>query len=155
VGRTVGRRRGLGATARLVGRRRRPALVRVRCCPPPSGGGHDRPPRRVRLFRARRGRMLGAARSRASVQSVGGVERHLRIRPVPPLSPPVLLSDLPDSLRIMPRALITGVDGQDGRYLAELLVDKGYETFGMIRGQNNPRGQIVRDEIPAVELIEG
>src|SRR3954466_5522703 len=55
----------------------------------------------------------------------------------------------------MPRALITGIDGQDGRYLAELLVDKGYETFGMIRGQNNPRAQIVRDETPAVELIEG
>jgi GDPmannose 4,6-dehydratase len=55
----------------------------------------------------------------------------------------------------MPRALITGIDGQDGRYLAELLVSKGYDTFGMIRGQNNPRGQIVRDEIPAVELIEG
>src|SRR3954469_1136906 len=55
----------------------------------------------------------------------------------------------------MPRALITGIDGQDGRYLAELLIANGYETFGMIRGQNNPRGQIVRDEIPAVELIEG
>jgi GDPmannose 4,6-dehydratase len=55
----------------------------------------------------------------------------------------------------VPRALITGVDGQDGRHLAELLVAHGYETFGMIRGQNNPRGQIVRDEIPAVELIEG
>src|SRR5213082_1390166 len=55
----------------------------------------------------------------------------------------------------MSRALITGIDGQDGRYLAELLVFKGYETFGMIRGQNNPRGQIVRDESPAVELIEG
>jgi GDPmannose 4,6-dehydratase len=55
----------------------------------------------------------------------------------------------------MPRALITGIDGQDGRYLAELLISNGYETFGMIRGQNNPRGQIVRDEIPAVELIEG
>ena len=55
----------------------------------------------------------------------------------------------------MPRALITGMDGQDGQYLAELLVSKGYETFGMIRGQNNPRAQIVRDEIPAVELIEG
>lgn len=55
----------------------------------------------------------------------------------------------------MPRALITGIDGQDGRYLAELLIAKGYDTFGMIRGQNNPRGQIVRDEIPAVELIEG
>ncbi len=55
----------------------------------------------------------------------------------------------------MPRALITGIDGQDGRYLAELLVSRGYETFGMIRGQNNPRAQIVRDETPAVELIEG
>ena len=55
----------------------------------------------------------------------------------------------------MPRALITGIDGQDGQYLAELLVAQGYETFGMIRGQNNPRAQIVRDEIPAVELIEG
>jgi len=55
----------------------------------------------------------------------------------------------------MPRALITGIDGQDGRYLAELLIANGYETFGMIRGQNNPRGQIVKDEIPAVELIEG
>src|SRR5205807_10669007 len=55
----------------------------------------------------------------------------------------------------MSRALITGIDGQDGRYLAELLVSKGYETFGMIRGQNNPRAQIVSDEIPAVELIEG
>jgi GDPmannose 4,6-dehydratase len=55
----------------------------------------------------------------------------------------------------VPRALITGIDGQDGRYLAELLVSKGYETFGMIRGQANPRAQLVRDEIPAVELIDG
>ncbi|MBV8304234.1 MAG: GDP-mannose 4,6-dehydratase [Acidimicrobiia bacterium] len=55
----------------------------------------------------------------------------------------------------MARGLITGIDGQDGRYLAELLVSKGYETFGMIRGQNNPRAQLVRDEIPAVELIDG
>jgi GDPmannose 4,6-dehydratase len=55
----------------------------------------------------------------------------------------------------VPRALITGIDGQDGRYLAELLITKGYETFGMIRGQANPRAAIVRDEIPAVELIEG
>src|SRR5438874_4155828 len=55
----------------------------------------------------------------------------------------------------MPRALVTGIDGQDGRYLAELLIAKGYDTFGMIRGQNNPRGQIVLDEIPEIELIEG
>ena len=31
------------------------------------------------------------------------------------------------------RALITGVTGQDGSYLAELLLDKGYEVFGMVR----------------------
>ena len=33
----------------------------------------------------------------------------------------------------MPRALITGVTGQDGAYLAELLLEKGYEVFGMAR----------------------
>jgi GDPmannose 4,6-dehydratase len=55
----------------------------------------------------------------------------------------------------VPRALITGIDGQDGRYLAELLISKGYETFGMIRGQANPRAAIVLDESPSVELIEG
>jgi GDPmannose 4,6-dehydratase len=31
------------------------------------------------------------------------------------------------------RALITGITGQDGSYLAELLLDKGYEVFGMMR----------------------
>lgn len=33
----------------------------------------------------------------------------------------------------MKRALITGVTGQDGSYLAELLLDKGYEVYGMVR----------------------
>ena len=33
----------------------------------------------------------------------------------------------------MKRALITGVTGQDGSYLAELLLDKGYEVHGMVR----------------------
>lgn len=33
----------------------------------------------------------------------------------------------------MKKALITGVTGQDGSYLAELLLDKGYEVYGMIR----------------------
>src|SRR5947199_8789058 len=32
-----------------------------------------------------------------------------------------------------PRALITGVTGQDGSYLAELLLDRGYEVHGMVR----------------------
>jgi len=37
------------------------------------------------------------------------------------------------------RALITGVTGQDGSYLAELLLEKGYEVHGMVRniGRNN------------------
>lgn len=42
------------------------------------------------------------------------------------------------------RALITGVSGQDGSYLAELLLDKGYEVFGGIRrhaAQENELGQ--------------
>lgn len=33
----------------------------------------------------------------------------------------------------MKRALITGVTGQDGSYLAELLLDKGYEVYGLVR----------------------
>ena len=32
------------------------------------------------------------------------------------------------------RALITGVAGQDGSYLAELLLERGYEVFGIVRG---------------------
>src|ERR1044072_750096 len=34
---------------------------------------------------------------------------------------------------VVPRALITGVTGQDGSYLAELLLEKGYEVHGMVR----------------------
>ena len=30
-------------------------------------------------------------------------------------------------------ALITGITGQDGAYLAELLLDKGYEVYGIVR----------------------
>src|SRR5687768_1065231 len=36
------------------------------------------------------------------------------------------------------RALITGITGQDGSYLAELLVDKGYEVFGVVRRSSAP-----------------
>ena len=55
----------------------------------------------------------------------------------------------------MPRALITGITGQDGRYMAQLLVSKGYDVFGMVRGQNNPKAQMVQEETPALELVEG
>jgi GDPmannose 4,6-dehydratase len=55
----------------------------------------------------------------------------------------------------VPRALITGITGQDGRYMAQLLVEKGYEVFGMVRGQANPKAQMVQEETPELELIEG
>ena len=55
----------------------------------------------------------------------------------------------------MPRALITGITGQDGRFLAEFLHGKGYEVFGLVKGQNNPKAQLVQDELPFVELLAG
>lgn len=55
----------------------------------------------------------------------------------------------------MPRALITGITGQDGLYLAELLLSKGYEVFGLIRGQNNPKYDLVRSQLPEVTLLTG
>ena len=39
----------------------------------------------------------------------------------------------------MPRALITGITGQDGQYLAEFLHSKGYEVFGLVKGRTTPR----------------
>ncbi|HDQ72427.1 MAG TPA: NAD-dependent epimerase/dehydratase family protein, partial [Chloroflexi bacterium] len=33
----------------------------------------------------------------------------------------------------MPKALVTGVTGQDGSYLAEFLLEKGYDVIGMVR----------------------
>lgn len=52
------------------------------------------------------------------------------------------------------RALITGITGQDGGHLAQLLHEKGYEVFGIIRGQHNPRRIEVETEFPYVTLIE-
>ncbi|MFT3853021.1 MAG: GDP-mannose 4,6-dehydratase [Ilumatobacteraceae bacterium] len=55
----------------------------------------------------------------------------------------------------MPRAFITGITGQDGQHLAEFLHSKGYEVFGMVKGQNNPRLTAMRDEFPYVEPVPG
>ena len=55
----------------------------------------------------------------------------------------------------MPRAFITGITGQDGQHLAEFLHSKGYQVFGMVKGQNNPRAHQIRDEFPYVELVPG
>jgi GDPmannose 4,6-dehydratase len=55
----------------------------------------------------------------------------------------------------MPRVLITGITGQDGQYLAEFLHGRGYDVFGLVPGQANPRAELVRDEMPFVELVDG
>src|SRR6202163_1568488 len=55
----------------------------------------------------------------------------------------------------MKRALITGITGQDGRHMSEFLTDRGYQVFGLVRGQNNPKAQLVLDENPSLDLVEG
>ncbi|MDO5051772.1 MAG: GDP-mannose 4,6-dehydratase [Pseudoclavibacter sp.] len=52
-------------------------------------------------------------------------------------------------------ALVTGVTGQDGLYLSELLLSKGYEVHGLIRGQSNPKRALVEREVPEVRLHTG
>ncbi|MEV4326103.1 GDP-mannose 4,6-dehydratase [Microbispora rosea] len=53
------------------------------------------------------------------------------------------------------RALITGITGQDGSYLAEHLLSEGYEVWGLVRGQANPRIPRVRRLLQDVRLVRG
>ncbi len=55
----------------------------------------------------------------------------------------------------MPRAFITGITGQDGQHLAEFLHAKGYEVFGLVKGQNNPRMVQMREEFPYIQPVPG
>ncbi len=55
----------------------------------------------------------------------------------------------------MPRAFITGITGQDGQHLAEFLHGRGYDVYGMVKGQNNPRAARVQEELPFIELLTG
>jgi len=56
---------------------------------------------------------------------------------------------------VLPRALITGITGQDGLYLAEFLLEKGYEVYGMVRGQANPKVALVEQTVPDVRIVYG
>ncbi|MBI3769335.1 MAG: GDP-mannose 4,6-dehydratase [Deltaproteobacteria bacterium] len=54
----------------------------------------------------------------------------------------------------VPRALITGITGQDGSYLAEFLLAKGYEVYGMVRRastENFERIEPIRDRLHLVQ----
>lgn len=53
------------------------------------------------------------------------------------------------------RALITGVTGQDGSYLAEHLISLGYEVWGLVRGQANPRKDRINRLIPDLRFVDG
>jgi GDPmannose 4,6-dehydratase len=52
------------------------------------------------------------------------------------------------------KALITGITGQDGYHLANLLNEKGYEVYGILRGQHNPKRERLEKEQPFVKIIE-
>src|SRR2546421_12795709 len=52
----------------------------------------------------------------------------------------------------MKRALITGITGQDGSSLAELLLDKGYQVFGMVRRSSTPNVSRIQHLIDRVVL---
>jgi GDPmannose 4,6-dehydratase len=53
------------------------------------------------------------------------------------------------------RALITGITGQDGSYLAELLLRKGYSVYGLIRRSSVKRYERIESFMNQIELVEG
>ncbi|HEX2065588.1 MAG TPA: GDP-mannose 4,6-dehydratase [Candidatus Thermoplasmatota archaeon] len=53
------------------------------------------------------------------------------------------------------RALITGITGQDGSYLAELLLSKGYEVFGLVRRLSIPNTANLTQVLDRVTLVDG
>src|SRR5437763_14479190 len=52
------------------------------------------------------------------------------------------------------RAVITGITGQDGSYLAEFLLDKGYEVFGMVRRSSTESGERIEHLIDKITLVQ-
>ncbi len=55
----------------------------------------------------------------------------------------------------MAKALITGITGQDGPYLAELLLSKGYQIYGLVRRLSTPNLENIKHIKDNVELISG
>ena len=55
----------------------------------------------------------------------------------------------------MKRALITGITGQDGSYLADLLLDKGYEVFGLVRRSSTLNFERIQHIQDRLRLIPG
>ena len=55
----------------------------------------------------------------------------------------------------MKRALITGITGQDGSYLAELLLAKGYEVYGLTRRSSTPITSRIDHLLDRIHLVSG
>ena len=55
----------------------------------------------------------------------------------------------------MKRALVTGITGQDGSYLAEFLLEKGYEVYGLVRRASIDRRERIRHIEHRVDLLQG
>ncbi|MEK9178802.1 MAG: GDP-mannose 4,6-dehydratase [Patescibacteria group bacterium] len=55
----------------------------------------------------------------------------------------------------MKKVLITGITGQDGSYLAELLLSKGYKVYGLVRRLSSPNVTNIRHISDKIELIPG
>jgi len=55
----------------------------------------------------------------------------------------------------MPKALITGITGQDGSYLAEFLLGRGYEVIGMVRRTSTINFDRIRDFQDRIEIVQG
>jgi len=55
----------------------------------------------------------------------------------------------------VPSALITGITGQDGQYLAEYLHTLDYKVYGLVKGQANPKATLIQRELPFVEIVSG
>ena len=53
----------------------------------------------------------------------------------------------------MPKALITGVTGQDGSYLAELLLAKGYEVVGVVRRTSHHSYERIEHLLDRIEVV--
>jgi GDPmannose 4,6-dehydratase len=53
------------------------------------------------------------------------------------------------------RALITGITGQDGSYLAELLLEKGYDVYGLIRRAATPSTERIEHILDRITLLVG
>ncbi|MBL4771130.1 MAG: GDP-mannose 4,6-dehydratase [Planctomycetes bacterium] len=53
------------------------------------------------------------------------------------------------------RALITGISGQDGSYLAEFLLERGYQVFGLLRRSSSPRTERIEHILDRLELLSG